>query len=456
MERHTENAGATWTTPRCPFTIEYVPRVLDDIRLAVMDAFFSLPRGGAEIGGILLGSHGGGRVTIAGYQALDCEHAFGPGFQLSARDKALLSEMMAAERPVNLRPVGWYHSHTRSEIVLSDADLEIHSGYFPEPWQVALVIKPHTFQPARAGFFFREAEGEMHRSASYLEFQLKPLPLRPAPAAAPLAERYGPRPESRETAARAGSGPPPRVITLAAEAAVEPAAPFPESAPAVAIAKPDAGPAPEPDIPAFLRPAPERSRRWPKIVALIAAALAIGSAAYVTRQAWLLQLAAGLERLKGGFAGEAPQAPAAAIGLSVLDNDGQLQIRWDRNSATVRNGGGALLEILDTGSAPRAIPLDQAHLQSGSFTYAREGERVDVVLAIEQPNGKAARESTTFLGKPPFKPEDAAALRKQNAKLESDLKAANDRNRRLEKSLSDVRTLLRNQQRQRLENQIPK
>ena len=36
--------------------------------------------------------------------------------------------------------MGWYHSHTRSEIFLSDADLEIHNRYFPEPWQVALVL----------------------------------------------------------------------------------------------------------------------------------------------------------------------------------------------------------------------------------------------------------------------------------------------------------------------------
>ena len=44
-----------WSTANCPFAIEYSRRVLDDIRLAVVDAFFSLPRGGAEIGGVLLG-----------------------------------------------------------------------------------------------------------------------------------------------------------------------------------------------------------------------------------------------------------------------------------------------------------------------------------------------------------------------------------------------------------------
>ena len=46
----TDSTTLTWSVPECPFTIESSARVLDDIRLAVTDAFFSLPRGGAEIG----------------------------------------------------------------------------------------------------------------------------------------------------------------------------------------------------------------------------------------------------------------------------------------------------------------------------------------------------------------------------------------------------------------------
>ena len=88
--------------------------------------------------------------------------------------------------PERLRaPVGWYHSHTRSEIFLSDADLAIHNRFFPEPWQVALVLKPHTFEPMRAGFFFREHEGSMRTQASYREFRLEAMPLRTAGDAAP-------------------------------------------------------------------------------------------------------------------------------------------------------------------------------------------------------------------------------------------------------------------------------
>jgi len=73
-------------------------------------------------------------------------------------------------------PVGWYHSHTRSEISLSARDVEIHNRYFPDPWHVALVVRPHAMQPMRAGFFFREANGSIHADSSYSEFLLEPSP----------------------------------------------------------------------------------------------------------------------------------------------------------------------------------------------------------------------------------------------------------------------------------------
>src|ERR1051326_7027780 len=103
MSTPTENEQAIWTAPACAFPVVYSLRVLDDIRLAVMDAFFSLPRGGAEIGGVLLGSYQDGQLTIADYEPLECEHAFGPGFMLSDRDKGKLAEMLAAERPEDVQ-----------------------------------------------------------------------------------------------------------------------------------------------------------------------------------------------------------------------------------------------------------------------------------------------------------------------------------------------------------------
>ena len=207
----------TWSVPQCPFTIECLPRVLDEIRLSVIDAFFSLPRGGAEIGGVLLGRYSAGRLLVSGYRPLECEHAFGPSFTLSERDFARLRELLASaeSEPGDSRPVGWYHSHTRSEIFLSDVDCEIHDRFFAQPWQVALVLKPHTFQPTRAGFFFRESGGQIYAEKSYQEIVLNALPIAPAqqpsdrgrPAAGP--DTWD-QPGEEPRPPRGGTGPAPR------------------------------------------------------------------------------------------------------------------------------------------------------------------------------------------------------------------------------------------------------
>src|SRR5436190_13388655 len=251
MNEIADHALLSWSAPQCPFAIEYSPRVLDDIRLAVVDAFFSLPRGGAEIGGVLLGRWERGRLTITEYAPLDCEHATGPSFVLSARDEARLSELLSSAPSAfpGLEPVGWYHSHTRSEIFLSEADLEIHDRYFPESWQVALVMKPHTFQPTRAGIFFREAGGSIHADAPYQEISIEALPMSPV-AAGEAAEM--PKPVGRPT-----------TIKLERNPVIGKAAPRPEPiarTPEVQAEVPAEVPAPLP-APQFLT-TPGPSRRW--------------------------------------------------------------------------------------------------------------------------------------------------------------------------------------------------
>ncbi len=249
MTEMTESGALeTWSTASCPFTIEYSRRALDDIRLAVVDAFFSLPRGGAEIGGVLLGKFTHGRVSIFEYAALECDHIFGPSFTLSPGDHARLAEILSSVSDrSDLQPVGWYHSHTRSDIFLSEADLDIHNRYFPEPWQVALVLRPSTFQPVQAGFFFREPDGSMHSRASYQEFALDPLPVGQVPRSmpAPIAQPAYRKPEPE--------GP---VITLVPEP--EPViARVPEPEPEPVIARtPEPLPLPEPEA------APVVSNPW--------------------------------------------------------------------------------------------------------------------------------------------------------------------------------------------------
>lgn len=453
MEPQGGSPLASWSAPECRFTVEYAAGVLDDIRLAVVDAFFSLPRGGAEIGGLLLGEFGGSVVRINGYAAIDCEHATGPSFTLSDKDRARFAEQVAGAwaNPPDQQPVGWYHSHTRSEIFLSEADQAVHREFFPEPWQTALVLRPHTFQPTRAGFFFREPDGTFRGERSYCEIALQPLPVQqiptgPAPAGEP--------PEGRVREPLAASGGP--VITVTASPVAEAPREEPRVGEPPPASPPPAGALPEPvPPPRFLeiREPPSRRRFW--LLGTAVLAMAGVAAAYQTRGFWMPRAAV-------LFAGGSRPQPLS-LGLNAIDFAGQLQIRWDRNSPAARNGVSGALRIED-GPAPQVIPLDAAHLKAGVFTYARQAEKVDIALTVRQPDGREAREATSFLGRLPAQlpfsesPEarkQREDIAKEAAKLKSDLNAQTERTRKLERSLDEVKAQMRKQQRERLRNQDP-
>ena len=446
----TEGTTLTWSVPECPFTIETAARVLDDIRLAVTDAFFSLPRGGAEIGGVLLGRFEDGRLVISDYAAFDCEHAYGPSFVLSPPDQGRLTEVLSAHAnpAAGSRPVGWYHSHTRSEIFLSEADLEIHNRFFPEPWQVALVMKPHTFQPARIGFFFRQADGSIHAAASYREDTLEALPMRQIPAGVPTAPPWNDPPQRNFRPA-----PVPGPVLQSAVAAAPPAT--------AEAAAPPPGPAHvDLPVPKFVVESESSARRWLVAGITIVAVLGVLGAAWQVRQMWLPRLLAAIRPAAPATAA----APAPALGLHLIDHEGQLQIQWDRTSPTVRRASDAILEIADGGPLPIATQLDTAHLEAGSFTYARTSEKVDVLLIVHQTEGPDVREVTSFLGKLPDRKtaegleaeqKQRAEAARQAAKLKADLNSQAAKTQKLEKEVQTMREELRRQQLRRLNNQLP-
>jgi proteasome lid subunit RPN8/RPN11 len=450
-ESGTDRTTIAWSVPECPFTIETSARVVDDIRLAITDAFFSLPRGGAEIGGILLGEFGNGRLVISGHAALDCEHAYGPSFTLSPPDEARLTELLSSYTnvPGGPRPVGWYHSHTRSEIFLSEADLEIHKRFFPESWQVALVMKPHTFQPTRIGFFFREAGGAVHASASYREEVLEALSIRQMPAGVP-------------TTPFQNDPPPRRFRPEPVSSAVIEAVPEPETA--LRVTPEPAIPSPEPTFaelqaPKFLVETAKSSRRWMVVGIGIVAGVGVLGAALQIRQMWLPQMLAAIRPAPAVL----PSPPGPALGLNTIDREGQLQIGWDRNSPAVQRAIDAVLEITEGGPQMTAVQLDAAHLQTGTFTYARTAEKVDVRLIVHQKNGPDFREVTSFLGKlPEPKPaEEPEAVKqrdemaKQAAKLKADLTFQAAKTKKLEKDVQTMKDEMRLQQQRRMNSQVP-
>ena len=65
--------------------------------------------------------------------------------------------------------VGWYHTHPGMGVFLSSHDAWLHRHFFPEPWQVALVIDPNS---ATGGFFIRQADGVLDPGRCFGFFEL--------------------------------------------------------------------------------------------------------------------------------------------------------------------------------------------------------------------------------------------------------------------------------------------
>ncbi len=68
-----------------------------------------------------------------------------------------LNDELEANHPRRLM-VGWYHTHPRMGVFLSGYDTWLHEHFFPESWQVALVIEPLS---TACGFFIRTADGTL-------------------------------------------------------------------------------------------------------------------------------------------------------------------------------------------------------------------------------------------------------------------------------------------------------
>ncbi len=65
--------------------------------------------------------------------------------------------------------LGWYHTHPRMGIFFSNWDVWLHQNFFPENWQVALVIEPHS---STGGFFIPQEDGSLDQRAYFGFYEL--------------------------------------------------------------------------------------------------------------------------------------------------------------------------------------------------------------------------------------------------------------------------------------------
>jgi len=442
----------TWSAAATPVTIEYSLVVIEEIRHEVAEGFQKLSRGGIEVGGVLYGVHDGRTVRIMAIRPAVCEHAAGPTFRLSERDRVSLHDQIRQDREDprldGLVCVGWYVSHTRTDITLTESDQEIFSSYFAQPWQLTLVVRPSRGGNMRAGFFVREPDGTVNATQSYLEFN---FPDRLAAAfdhraehRGPSAERERPRERERERerpdpehrgAPRVTRPPnPPAVAAQEIRPIPQPSVPIPSSGMTTLFGEPARIPVVEPvdyAKPGLSKPDSAKSssakKKWFGLVAglIIIAALAVVGARYL--------------------AFDLPNEP---IALNVLEREGQLDIEWNRQAAPVSKAVGGTLEIAD-GSQTRTIPLKPSDLALGKFSYKRDTGDIQVRMIVEAADGKKVQEASRFLGPPPAQAntEELKTLQQKRDDLEAEvsrLKQSNDqqaqRIQQLERTLKILQT----------------
>ncbi|MGE5568947.1 MAG: hypothetical protein ACM3S5_07925 [Rhodospirillales bacterium] len=352
---HGGSETGVWSVEGHSIRVVYWASVLEEIRAEAVAGYCQFPRGGVEVGGILFGRLENGVTRILAFRPVPCEYKFGPSYRLSEKDGQAFADALRAPETdpllAGLEPVGWYLSHTRSEVCLSKQDLELHNRHFPKTGHVALVVRPESFGASRAGFFFREANGKIRSESSYGEFALSARAVKKRGAA-----REAKTPENAQ--ARQGEA---------------------------TVAKSERA-----------RPARARGNRRRF---LLRAAVAVPVLAIVVMTAALMWR-------------ERDKPASQALALSALDVNGQLQIAWDRMAAPVLQAKGGSLEIVDGGKKV-VLPFNAAGLRRGSVTYARKSGLVEVRLTVNPPDGKPVQELVRFVGAmPAAKPKPEASPRK--------------------------------------------
>jgi septal ring factor EnvC (AmiA/AmiB activator) len=207
-----ERYDAPSADPQRAFDLEPNLDALQDIQQLVIEAYFSMPDGGLEVGGVLLGNLSFGRLTITGSLPFVSEHSMGRHYVLSDKDQRHFANMLAAARlDPESKPIGWYRSQIRDGICLTDSDLDLHARFFPEPDRIVLVLKPSVFSATRCGFFARKADGSMQADSPVQEFELARPPHQDKVASMPAKPSIEPMPSKRlqtsDSAVRLGSLP---------------------------------------------------------------------------------------------------------------------------------------------------------------------------------------------------------------------------------------------------------
>jgi hypothetical protein len=343
MQPNTQEAPGyfVWQTPGKAFEVQLNLDVVDRLNADVMKGFGAVPKRGAEVGGVLLGSIEQGEKTIVrvdDFEAVTCEYGRGPSFYLSETEQDTLATVAAGQSGKS-RAVGYYRSHTRDGAMsLGSEDLDLITRHFPDTNQVAMLVKPFATKVSLAGFFVREGGAFPVETPLEFPFRRREMLGEEAPARRSMYER---KPRSRERREE------PSLETRGQVQAPEYAAAY------------QYAPAPATYLEEFAEPPPKRGNSWKWVP------LGIIFVALFTALGYQLAVTFGPLQRGGGEAG------AFALNLAAGRGGESLTVTWNRDSVAVRAAERGILEIED-GDFSKQVQLDAAQLKEGTVIYITE------------------------------------------------------------------------------------
>ncbi len=374
-----------WEIPNKQVSVHLSLDVVDRMQQEVMRGFGAVPKRGAEVGGILLGtvqSGPGTVVTVDDYIAVPTEYKRGPSYLLSEEDAEAFDAAMAkarSSRDTTVRPIGLYRSHTRDSAGLGAEDIALADQYFPEPSAIILVIRPFATKVSQAGFYFRDEGRLAPMEPPLLEFpfrrrELEPMS-QPAQPPQPTVARMPERPERRPIVSERKEPeiepeplkPPPPPPAREVQQRIEFPAPPKETPRSREPAFPVPPVAPvSPDVVFTERPSKAR-RGWvwiPLSFIFLILGVLLGVQLTLTMR----------PRVASG-------ADPYRLNLTITPDADSLRVTWDRQSPAIQAADSGMLTI-DDGASAKIVNLEPRELRNGSVVASHATSTVRFRLEV--------------------------------------------------------------------------
>jgi hypothetical protein len=342
-----------WESPGTPVTVHLQLDVVDGLLAEVMSGFGVVPKRGAEVGGLLLGTiERGAQTTIIrvdDYEPVPCSYKRGPCYLLDREELGAFASSCSQWKPDPSRAayaVGYFRSHTRDGLALGPEDLELLDRYFPDPVQVAMLIKPFVSKASTAAFFVRQNGAFPETTPLEFPFRRQEMMGEEAPTRRPLTGRT-PRSEYGR----------PQLV----DAPIERERPMFERP--LAPARDGWEPSTEHELP--------RVARWRGMWVWIPMSFIF----------LLLGVLLGFQAALTMGSRNLSRPEAFSLALAATKAGDNLGIKWDHDAPPIRASQRGVLEIVD-GTAVKSVDLDAAQLLNGSMTYHNSTPSVLIRLTV--------------------------------------------------------------------------